>query len=393
MTRRLYADRDLWPAGRSLSERVLLALGADPVFVESVLGDLAEEYAARYERDGPGVARVWYAREALRSAPHVVQNAIRCGTPRTRARLAMSLAAVAMVVTAPVVAMLVRDGPPAHLVADGGAEAGGIVVNNISPVTLEMRVLDKDGSVLESSDVRYRWEAGAPITVTPEGAVTCTHHGDATVRASLGDIATSVEILCRPVLNIRASSWIDFVSGDTARHLPFEALGVEGRHITQLRGAASVWDTSVARLVGSSIHPRAVGRTSVDVKVGDKEVQMSVFVHETVRSLEGLRADQRLVAIPVQLAQGDTVRWTLPRGALWVKYWPRRAGEAPPTIVLEGTAWCTAGNGIRVYHVLHDVYAAQCTVGSAGANVKVAHGKMGLAVVDGTLAIERLGMP
>ena len=393
MTRRLYADRDLWPAGRSLSERVLLALGADPVFIEAVLGDLAEEYAARSERDGVGVARLWYAREALRSAPHVVRNAIRYGSPRARARLAMSLAAFAMVVTVALVAMLVRDGPPARLVADGGTEEGGIVVNNIGPVTLEMRVLDEAGRVLKSSGVRYRWQAGAPITVSPMGVVKCTHHGDATVHASLGDIATSFEIWCRPVLEVRASSWIDFVAGDTARHLPFEALGVEGRPITQLRGAASVWDTSVAKLVGSSIYPRAVGQTSVDVTVGDKEVHMSVFVHESVRSFEGLRSDQRLVAMPVRLAQGDTVQWALPKGVLWLKYLPRRPGDAPPTITLDGTASCTTGNGMRVYRVSPDVYAAYCTVGSAGASVKLAHGMMGAAVVDGTLAIERVGMP
>lgn len=154
---------------------------------------------------------------------------------------------------------------------------------------------------------------------------------------------------------------------DTARHLPFEALGVEGRRITQLRGAASVMDTSVARLMGSSIYPRAVGQTSVDVKVGDREVHMSVFVHETVRSFEGLRPDQRLVAMPVQLAQGDTVQWALPKGMLWLKYLPRRPGDAPPTITLDGTASCTSGNGMPVYRVPHDVYAAYCTVGSAGA--------------------------
>ncbi len=133
MTRRVYADRDLWPAERSLSERVLLALGADPVFIEAVLGDLAEEHAARAERDGVGVARLWYAREALRSAPFVVRNAMQHGSPRARARLAMTLAVFAMVVTVPVVAMLVRDGPPATLVADGGAGEGGIVVNNTGP--------------------------------------------------------------------------------------------------------------------------------------------------------------------------------------------------------------------------------------------------------------------
>ncbi len=393
MSRRLYADHDLWPAGRPVSERLLIVLGADPEFVAAVLGDLAEEYAIRAGRDGRLVARLWYAREAMRSAPHVVRSAITRGSPRVRARIALTLAVLAMIVTVPVVAMLMRNGPPARLVADSDAEGGGIVVNNVAPVILGMRVLDKAGHVLKTNAVRYTWAAGAPLNVAPTGIVKCTHHGDATVRASLGDITTSMEILCRPVLAVEAASWMDFVAGDSARPLPFKALGVDGRVITQLRGAATVMDTSVAWLVGSTIVPRAPGRTMVEVKVGDKQVMMLVFVNERVTSFEGLRPDQRFVARDVRLARGDTIRWTVPKGTFWLKYISRRASEAPPTITLEGAAGCRFSNGLRAYWVTLDVYAAECTVGSAGASVRIAHGALGADVVEGTLAVQRSGGP
>jgi hypothetical protein len=391
MSKRVYADRDLWRASRSLGERLLAGIGADPEFIEAVVGDLAEEYAERAERDGVGVARAWYAREWLRTAPHVLRSAIR-HSPRARARVSMLLAALALTVTLGAVALMTRNGPPAHLVADAGDADGGIVVNNVLPVTLAMRVLDEAGHKLESSGVRYRWAAGAPITVSPGGVVKCTHHGDATVRASLGDITTSMEVLCRPVLDIRANSWIDFVAGDPARHLPFEALGVDGLLITQLRGSATVMDTSVAKLVGSTIAPRAVGRTMVEVKVGDREVRMGVRVHELVRSLEGLRPDQRLVATPVRLAQGDTVHWPLPTGMFWLKYLPRSGGDAPPTITVEGPVSCRASDGLHAYRVDLDVYAVECSAGK-GASVKLAHGKILAPIVEGRLAIERMGMP
>lgn len=391
MNKRVYADRDLWRAGRSLGERLLAGLGADPKFIEAVVGDFDEEFAERSQCDGVAAARVWYAREWVRTAPYVVRSAIR-HSPRARARVAMLLATLALTVTLGAVALMTRNGPPAHLIADNGGEGDGIVVNNVMPVTLAMRVLDGHGHTLESSGVRYRWEAGAPITVSPAGVVKCTHHGDATVHASLGDIATSMEVLCRPVLEMRANSWIDFVAGDPARHLPFEALGVDGLHITQLRGSATVMDTAVAKLVGSTIAPRAVGRTMVDVVVGDREVRMRVLVHEPVRSLEGLRPDQRLVAVPVRLAQGDTVHWPLPTGSFWLKYLPRGTGEAPPTITVEGQVSCRTADGLHAYRVDLDVYAVECSAGK-GATVRIAHGMMGNAIVEGRLAIERMGMP
>lgn len=53
-------------------ESMLEALGAEPRFTDSVLGDLAEEFASRAERDGIASADGWYRREALRAAPHLL---------------------------------------------------------------------------------------------------------------------------------------------------------------------------------------------------------------------------------------------------------------------------------------------------------------------------------
>lgn len=55
-------------------ESVLEALGAESRIRDSVLGDLAEEFASRVERDGIDRARRWYRREAMRAAPHLLRS-------------------------------------------------------------------------------------------------------------------------------------------------------------------------------------------------------------------------------------------------------------------------------------------------------------------------------
>ncbi|MEO8335524.1 MAG: hypothetical protein ABI664_11160 [bacterium] len=378
------------PPASSLIEHCLQALGADPAFTDAVFGDLAEEYAGRAMRQGVVAARMHYASNIFRSAPYLMASAIRQGGTRARIRVGASVAMLALLITVGVVALLARAGPPARLVAGVGASAGGIVVNNVKPAQLEMLVLDKSGRQLASREVRYRWASGAPISISANGVVTCTRHGDARVRASLGAIATDFDVWCRPVQEVRAFSWIDFIAGDPPRHLPFVAIGLDGNAVTELRGAASVFDTSVAKLEGSSIRPMAVGRTVVSVDVGDKNALMQVIVHEPVRTFDGLRANQRNVAVPVHLARGDTISWTLPKGVFWLKYLSRRPGEAPPTITVDGDISCSGGNGIRSYLVSLDVFATYCLVRTHGATVILAHGAFGIYVVDGALALERV---
>jgi hypothetical protein len=374
----------------STAERLLQAIGGEARLTDSVLGDLAEEYARRSESDGVRAARLWYAREALRSAPHLIQSALRHGTPHARARIAAVFGALALFATVAVVAMQLRDGPPARLVADVANAADWIVVNNVRPALLTMRVHDKAGHVLPSVGVQYQWISGAPIAITSAGVVTCKEKGDARVRASLGMLTTTINVLCRPVQEIRASYWIDFILGDSARHLPYEAIGVDGSRVTQLRGSATVRDNSVATLEGASIRPRAVGETPVDVMLGDRTVRMQVVVHELVHSLGNLRADQRFVALNVHLARGDTINMPLPGGAFWLKYVPRDSSDGPPAISVNGMS-CVPTDGIRVYTVPLGVIATYCDAfAEKGITLKLAHGSTGAAVIAGLLMIERV---
>ena len=84
------------------------------------------------------------------------------------------------------------------------------------------------------------------------------------------------------------------------------------------------------------------------------------------------------------------MRWALPRGTFWLKYLPARPGEAPPTIVLRGSANCSNGNGLRVLFVSMDVFAKYCIAFGPDASVEVAHGRFGAAVVEGFLALDRV---
>jgi hypothetical protein len=56
------------------AEAILEALGAEANFRDALLGDLAEEFAQRAEREGAGAARRWYYRETIRTAPHLLRE-------------------------------------------------------------------------------------------------------------------------------------------------------------------------------------------------------------------------------------------------------------------------------------------------------------------------------
>jgi hypothetical protein len=127
------------------------------------------------------------------------------------------------------------------------------------------------------------------------------------------------------------------------------------------------------------------------VRIGDQEARIRVLVHEQVSAFTALRPDQRLVAVPVYLARGDTVRLPVPAGALWIKYLPRRAGEPPPSIDLGIIGACSpGGDGLHQYRLPPNEYGTSyCLVDRGPSTVVVAHGRAGLPIVDGWLALER----
>lgn len=374
-------------AGAPWPERLLHGLGAHPAFADAVLGDLAEERARRVEQEGALAARWWYASQALRSAPHLLWNAVRHGGPRGRARVATALAAVALLPTAAMIALVLRAGPPASLVVVGqGGGADGIVLNTRHPVQLAMRVLDEKGRELPSTEVRYRWVAGIPLPLSPSGVVTCRYRGDATVRASVGTVETTVLLRCRPVREIRASMWLQFVAGDSGKDLRFFATGPDGLPVSQLAGELRVQDSTVATLKGTHVRPVAPGRTFVTVRIGDGESQTAVIVYEPVRTLEGLRPDQRFVVAPVRLARGDTIRWWLPKGLFWLEY--ERAADAQPipALAVDGPVMCMPDFG-------PDVERVGCLVRGPGAVIRIAHPGTTASGIAGRLSLEQHKYP
>lgn len=314
----------------SYVERLLWAIGADPQVVEDVLGDLTEEYASQIELGGSRAARMWYMREVVRSAPHLVVHALRRAAHRHPAQLAACLiTAVAL----PIAVVLTYQGRSAVSLAAVGES--GYVVNSVRPVPLPVRVFDARGRLRKSTDVHFRWLSGTSVAITPSGVATCVESGDAMVRASLGTLSTDLPIHCRPVREVFGPAMLDLVVGDSAREVPFDAVGPDGRPVTLLAGQFAVGDSGVATLDGSRIRARKAGSTWVRARFGESASFTSVHVYERVSSPERVRPGQH-VAVPVRLEFGEMRRWELPAGDYFLKILPESAAEGRPHLALTG---------------------------------------------------------
>lgn len=324
---------------RSLTaiERFSISLGAQPTFVESVFGDLAEERALREGSDGRP-ARAWYAWQVARSMPHLLWNGARHGSRAAHLRLAGLVAAVLTVIVVASIAIASRSGPPARLVA---GSANVVVVNGQRPVQLPMRVLDASGRSLDSSGVAYEWLNGAALTVSGHGVVTCSERGDAMVRATLEGLAADVRVHCRPVQKVRGPWMLELVAGDRPTEIPFEALGIGGERETMLTGRLSVRDSSVATLNDQQLVARKSGSTFLTIRIGDETSDMSVHVFEPALSPERMVLGEHR-AIPVRLSNGEVRRWQLaPAHELYyIAMRPDGRGGTPPNVAVVG-AQCT----------------------------------------------------
>ena len=331
----------------SWTEHVLQNLGAPPVFAESVLGDLVEERAQLATVHGAAAAQRWYVREAVRSAPYLLWNAVQYGGPRGRARVAALLAAVALVPAVVLATYLLSDGPPARLVT-GDANAD-LIVNSRRPTRVSTMVFDAAGHALPSTGVRYRWASGTPVEVTPAGIVTCTQSGDASIRASLGAVATTALLRCRPVRHVRAPEVLNLVVGGPSQDVPFEALGPDGHPVTLLAGAMSIGDSTIVTLEGQRIRARAAGMTWVTTHLGDGESATRVYSYERASNPEAIRGGQHL-AVPVRLASGEVNQWRLPAasGRYIVTMVRDRAEHSMPHVAIMG-ANCEPGFGAHSF--------------------------------------------
>lgn len=366
-------------------ERLLDVLGAESPLAEDVIGDLAEEYALRRERDGAARARWWYAREAVRAVPHLLSSALRHGRPEARTRLLVLMGGAAFGSLALVVAIRAMEGPPARLVPGHEGSPDRVVVSTLEPVRIPLRVLDARGHQLPDSAVRYAWVAGGAARVTPDGVAQCVKSGATVARATLGQLATRVRIDCQPVASLRMKYWYNMVLGDSAQELRVGGWGYDGRPVTRLSAVASVEDPKVATLDGTRVRPLAPGRTFVTVSTGERWVRAAVTVFEPVRSLERLRPDQRYVIAPVRLAAGQSIRWPLPAGHVWLVNQVNHLGEAP-ILEVSGAATCDPTPAIGVYRT-------RCQVEAPGASVRLTWPADASPTIETALAMEREPAP
>jgi hypothetical protein len=190
------------------------------------------------------------------------------------------------------------------------------------------------------------------------------------------------------VKEVRAQMGINFVVGDSGKDLWFAALAPNGWPVDLLAGEVHVLDSTVATLKGTRIRPVAPGRTTVIVRIGDGESWTGVSVYEPVRTLEGLRSDQRLVVAPLRLARGDTIRWPLPMGLFGLHYNRTSAAQPIPAFAVDGLVMCMPDFGPAV----DDAY---CLVRAPGASIRISHpGTVaGEGEIVGSLALTRQNDP
>ena len=344
----------------SCTERILQNLGAQREFTDSILGDLAEQRANLAIAHGAAAAQRWYVREALRSAPHLLWNAVRYGGPPGHARVAAMIAVMAIAPVAILAANLFSDGPPARLVTGTPGATAALIMNSREPRQVATMVFDADGHTLPSTGVRYRWIAGTPANVTPGGIVTCTQPGDASVRVSLGAVATTTLLRCRPVRHVRTPNELTLVVGDPAQRVAVEALDTDGHPVALLAGSMSARDSTFVTLEGQQIRARAAGTTWVTTRIGDVESDTRVHVFERATSPEAIRRGQHL-AVPVRLSAGEIREWRLPasRELYFMTMIPDRPEYPMPGIAIVGAncvRWfdarsfqCAAPRGAAVF--------------------------------------------
>lgn len=368
------------------------AIGLDVAIVDDIAGDLVEECAGL---SGPAgvIRRAWCVGQVLRALPYLALNTLRGGQSRERRRLLGAMGALLVTAASVVAAPQLLVGPPARIAADRGFDANDIVINNVDGVQMPIRALDAHGHTVTNAVIRYEQVSGDRIDIVQSGAVSCYTRGDAVVRASVNDVASLVTVHCRPVTEIHATAWYDFLPGDQPQLLRVEAVGADGNVVKELRGSVRVADTSVASLHRGLITPRSIGSSRLTIAIGERQVSVAVNVHEIVDRFDNLAPTQRNVAMPLRLGRGDTLHLPVPVGTMWVKWLPRGGSATHPAITAEGTGYCHMDSEAFIRWRPDGEYGAYCYV-SDGARIRVARSSArsgaGDSLLTGALLLERM---
>ena len=240
-------------------------------------------------------------------------------------------------------------GPAAHLSA--GTSDTIIINTDGAPTPLRVQALDARGRLVTRTAIRYERTGGDPLPLTANGEVSCGRRGDVVVRARLAQLSKSFFVRCRPVDYVQIPGPLQFVLGDSLlsqpRLIPVAAYDANRRAVSQLAGTLTLLDTSLAHISGTTLFPRSRGISVVGAHVGSGSGWIGLHIYQRVDSLSALdtllhvRPHQRLFAVPLRLAPGESRSRRLPPG-MWMVTTQAQTqdGPKPFRVRVENAASC-----------------------------------------------------
>ena len=235
---------------------------------------------------------------------------------------------------------------PARIVA---GTADTVIINNIRAVRIPVRVTDASGNTLADSAVRFTRLSGDTLSIGESGTVTCTRSADVIVKAAIGKIGTKAILYCRPVEKVRIEAPIQFVMpGDSAQQIKVQAFDATGNPVVPLSAAITIRDTAVATIEGDRVIPRSPGASVIGVRVGNRDAGAGVHVYQRVSTLDGIRREQRLVAIPLEMSPGESHTWHLGAGGWMISMLPENDEKNGIRLRIDGAS-CYHGFTPRRY--------------------------------------------
>lgn len=208
------------------------------------------------------------------------------------------------------VLMACSDAGPLRLVA---GRSDTVIVNSRGLVPLNLRLVDTAGIGRQAKGVVFRLVRGDNIEVTKDGQVKCSRSSDGEIAATIGDLSTTVTLLCRPIVSIGIPRLLRLPVGAPPTRLEFGAIGVDGEPIDMIAGTASIGDTLVATLVEGEVRGRARGITAVELEAGGCATSVPIEVIEANARADALLPNQQY-GESLSMSAGELRSWRVPPG-------------------------------------------------------------------------------
>ncbi len=163
-----------------------------------------------------------------------------------------------------------------------------------APFVLPVRLLDRDGRIRPTRDLKMRVVAGDVVRLLPErAAVVCKRAGAAHVELRAGALRETVAVRCHPITGFRWPRVVEMTVGDPPRPVVVQAIFATGAEEVVHPISLTTRNEDIARLQGDSLVAVAPGRTTLDAQLGGLNLPIGVFVSAVIMNdTLALRAGQ-----------------------------------------------------------------------------------------------------